>query len=158
MECGSCGATIGDPPVECPECSETYEGDGDGGGGLPYWLTGEYTPTGIKILCAIELLGVIFSFGVASEIRHAGVSSGDSFVATLGLVAILFALLNLAKVVGLWSLQTWGYKIAVVLYAVGFFIGIPLLFVSTPAGIVYVLFYGGLWVYLHSKRRFYGIH
>ena len=155
MDCGNCGTTIADPPGECPECGQSVADDAPD---PVAWLVAERSPIGIKLICLIELLGILVLFDTAGNLLAAARISGDSFVHVLGLCIAGFAALNVVKVVGLWTLRTWGYKLATGLYALGVVLGALMIFVAPSTGIVSIIVYGALWAYVHSKRRFFGVY
>ncbi|MFC4451461.1 hypothetical protein [Halorussus aquaticus] len=69
-------------------------------------------PLGITILCVLGFLGVFFSFvGMLDVIGRGGPS------AVIGLAGLALVVAKGVVLTGLWSLQQWGYKWGIRLYA-----------------------------------------
>lgn len=69
-------------------------------------------PLGITILCLLGFLGVFFSF-----FEILGVAGRGGPFAVVGLVGLALVVGKGVVLVGLWSLQEWGYKWGIRLYA-----------------------------------------
>ncbi|WP_135854328.1 hypothetical protein [Halorussus salinus] len=69
-------------------------------------------PLGITILCLLGFLGVFFSFfGMLGVVGRGGPYT------VVGLVGLALVVGKGVVLVGLWSLQEWGYKWGIRLYA-----------------------------------------
>ncbi len=70
-------------------------------------------PLGVSILCVLGFIGVFFSF-----LGMLGVMGGGGPLAIVGLVGLVLTVGKAAVLYGLWTLQQWGYKWALVLYGI----------------------------------------
>lgn len=68
-------------------------------------------PLGITVLCILGFVGVFFSL-----FRMLGVMGSASPFAVLGLFGLALAVGKGVVLYGLWTLQQWGYKWALVFY------------------------------------------
>lgn len=71
-------------------------------------------PLGVTILCVVAGLGAL-----ASLLGSLGMLGSASPFALVGLFGLALAAGKLAVVYGLWTLQEWGYKWALAIYALG---------------------------------------
>lgn len=111
-------------------------------------------PTGIKIICVLELIVLLpIVAGLMEYLGETGLALSD--VGVLGAIAITIVGLRLLGVLGLLTMQSWGYKIAMGMYGLALFFGFTLLFVEPASGIAALLVYGVLAIYVHSKKRLY---
>jgi hypothetical protein len=119
--------------------------------------TANDAPLGIKLICVLAALGTILGlFGGLGMMGLAGSSGVPGWFGILGIVTVLLSLLNVPMIYGLWTVQPWGWTLAMVLYGLNVIInGISLL--AGDAGsilsiVVALIILGYIW----SKADVYG--
>ena len=93
MACEKCGASTREGADLCRDCAA------------------ETAPIGIKVVCAVG--GLFGTFSLLIGMRLLGL------VPLLGLVVIGLSLGQLAVLYGLWTLQTWSWGVALLLFGLG---------------------------------------
>lgn len=95
-------------------------------------------PLGVTILCVLAGLGALL--GLFGSVVILGASP------LLGLFTLAVSMGQLAAVIGLWGLRTWGWSLGVALYVIS---GLIDLVTADPLGVVIS---GIIVLYLFSKR------
>ena len=93
MTCEKCGASTRERADLCRDCAA------------------ETAPIGIKVVCAVG--GLFGAFSLLIGIRLLGL------VPLLGLVVVGLSLGQLAVLYGLWTLRTWSWGVALLLFGLG---------------------------------------
>lgn len=108
-------------------------------------------PAGIKVLCVLATLGAVLGlvggFGVLAQ--------GIGLI--LGPLLIVVSLAQLAAVYGLWTLQSWGWTLGIVLYSLDVLLdAVPFVVGQGDVNGVFSLFLSlVILAYVYSKRDHY---
>lgn len=107
-------------------------------------------PLGIKVICVLGTLGaglgLVGGFGLMA-LGGAGV--------VLGPVVLVLSLAQLAAVFGLWTLQSWGWTLAMVLYGLDAVIDLVGLVLGDLGSILGLFIAVVILGYIYSKRDHY---
>lgn len=93
-------------------------------------------PLGITILCVLGFVGAFFSF-----FGMLGVMGGGGPFAAIGLVGLLLVVAKAVVLYGLWTLQYWGYKWALVSYGLSALLDLASLSIVALILDVIIVFY-----------------
>ncbi|PSQ16332.1 hypothetical protein BRD00_11645 [Halobacteriales archaeon QS_8_69_26] len=107
-------------------------------------------PLGVKIICVLAtigaLLGLVGGFGVAA--------AGGIWI-LLGPILVLVSVAQLAAVYGLWTLQSWGWTLAMVLYGLDAAIDLVGLASGDPGSVLGLAIAVMVLAYIFGKRDLY---
>jgi len=107
-------------------------------------------PTGIKVICVLATLGALLGL-----LGGLGMMALGGIGVVLGPLVLLLSFAQLAAVYGLWTLQSWGWTLAVVLYALDVVLD-ALQVALGDYGALFGLFVSALILaYVYSKRDHY---
>jgi len=119
-------------------------------------------PLGVSILAILSLLGAILFGLIAVVIGIIGVVAGNAILgifAGIGVVIFfLFAVFNLVKFIGLWTMKPWGWWLIIILSVLSMFSSIGtaiasknMLMLSTMAWDFIII------IYMWLNKRVFGI-
>lgn len=153
--CQHCGAEIEANASYCPDCGESVEVETEPSSVEAAEETTVKAPTGIKIICVLAGIGAIFSIiaGFAAG-SIAGAPGVPSWYGALGPVMILLGLANFPMIYGLWTVKSWGWTLAMVLYGINILANLLQLTTGLGALVGLTVSIVIIW-YIYSKRDLY---
>lgn len=154
MNCPSCGNEVGASSETCTTCGEILATDG-GNQPSPYLEGFGTTPVGIKFVCLLHVPAIFVVAGLGIALLLEGGIVANPVLSFFAGVLLLFAALSIVMVLGLWTMQSWGWKLAMGIYALGAALGIGALLTPTLTDGISLAINMMLWLYIWDKKHLY---
>lgn len=107
-------------------------------------------PLGIKIICLLGAIGVVL--GILGGLGM--MALGDVGI-LLGPIVVVLSLVQAVTIYGLWTLQSWGWTLAMVVYGLDFLLDVANLLMGSLGAIFGLALSGLILAYIYSKRDHY---
>lgn len=107
-------------------------------------------PAGIKVICVLATLGALLGL-----LGGLGLMALGGIGVVVGPLVLVLSFAQLAAVYGLWTLQSWGWTLAVVLYALDVLLDLFQVILGDWSALFGVFVSALILAYVYSKRDHY---
>lgn len=111
------------------------------------------SPLGIKVVCAVVGIGVLGGVFLGLELVFVASRTELGWLAVgLGLALLALELLHVPMIYGLWTLQPWGWRYAMVLLGIGLAVNLLSVLGGNALAFPGLIVTGAVAMYVYDKR------